>query len=64
TPPRGPDRPPRWTADRLHPDARTGRGLTTLLPGESTVLQVDNWTGADLTTALRCVNSSRAKHHR
>ncbi|GHH59414.1 hypothetical protein GCM10018781_02570 [Kitasatospora indigofera] len=55
-------------ADRLHPDARTDRGLTTLLPGESTVFQVDNWTGADpgadLTTALRCVNSPRTKHRR
>ncbi len=51
-------------ADRLHPDARADQGLTTLLPGESTVLRVRDWPdaapSADLTAALRCVNSRRA----
>ncbi|WP_405010823.1 glycoside hydrolase family 2 protein [Kitasatospora sp. NBC_01539] len=52
-------------ADRLHPDARADRGLTTLLPGESTVLHVQDWPGADpaadLSEALRCVNTPRAR---
>ncbi|GJF34734.1 beta-mannosidase [Kitasatospora sp. NE20-6] len=52
-------------ADRLHPGARTDRGLTTLLPGESAVFHVDDWAaalpGTDLTTALRCINTPRAE---
>ncbi|WP_371484046.1 glycoside hydrolase family 2 protein [Kitasatospora sp. NBC_00315] len=55
-------------ADRLHPDARTDQGLTTLLPGESTVLRVRDWPDAgptaDLTAALRCVNSPRSRGRR
>jgi beta-mannosidase len=48
--------------DRLHPDARVDRGLTTLLPGESAVFTVTGWApGADpdeaLASALRCVNT-------
>jgi beta-mannosidase len=30
-------------ADRLHPDARADRGLTTLLPGESVTITVSGW---------------------
>ncbi|MFI0720713.1 glycoside hydrolase family 2 protein [Streptomyces sp. NPDC021224] len=50
-------------ADRLHPDARTDRGLVTLLPGESADFLVTGWTREGLEAlpaALRCVNSSDA----
>jgi beta-mannosidase len=50
-------------ADRLHPDARTDRGLVTLLPGETAEFTVTGWNGHDpqaLRAALRCVNSSAA----
>lgn len=50
-------------ADRLHPDARTDRGLVTLLPGESADFNVTGWTGEQpdaLAAALRCVNASGA----
>jgi beta-mannosidase len=50
-------------ADRLHPDARTDRGLVTLLPGESVEFAVSGWSGDRLDTAqvpLRCVNASAA----
>ncbi|WNI18023.1 glycoside hydrolase family 2 protein [Actinacidiphila sp. ITFR-21] len=50
-------------ADRLHPDARTDRGLVTLLPGESVEFDVTGWNGGDdgaLPSALRCVNVARA----
>ena len=48
-------------ADRLHPDARTDRGLVTLLPGETAEFTVTGWRGdgpAALRAALRCVNAS------
>ncbi|SEN80059.1 beta-mannosidase [Actinacidiphila rubida] len=54
-------------ADRLHPDARTDRGLVTLLPGESAEFTVTGWNGGEsdggadaLATALRCVNATGA----
>ncbi|MBY8345129.1 glycoside hydrolase family 2 protein [Streptomyces spinosirectus] len=50
-------------ADRLHPDARTDRGLVTLLPGETAEFTVTGWNGHDaeaLQTALRCVNAYAA----
>jgi beta-mannosidase len=50
-------------ADRLHPDARTDRGLVTLLPGETAEFTVTGWNGHDaeaLQTALRCVNTHAA----
>nr|WSX75047.1 glycoside hydrolase family 2 protein [Streptomyces sp. NBC_00899] len=50
-------------ADRLHPDARTDRGLVTLLPGESAEFTVTGWNGEypeRLATALRCVNATGA----
>ncbi|MEU6407034.1 glycoside hydrolase family 2 protein [Streptomyces sp. NPDC046985] len=50
-------------ADRLHPDARTDRGLVTLLPGESAVFDVTGWDGGGprtLSAALRCVNGADA----
>ncbi|MBY8881057.1 glycoside hydrolase family 2 protein [Actinacidiphila acidipaludis] len=50
-------------ADRLHPEARTDRGLVTLLPGESAEFAVTGWNGAGpeaLRAALRCVNTSAA----
>ena len=50
-------------ADRLHPDARTDRGLVTLLPGESAEFAVAGWNGEAAQTlagALRCVNATGA----
>ncbi|MEE4543083.1 glycoside hydrolase family 2 protein [Streptomyces sp. V4-01] len=48
-------------ADRLHPDARTDRGLVTLLPGETVEFTVSGWTGGGPEAAavpLHCVNAS------
>lgn len=50
-------------ADRLHPDARTDRGLVTLLPGESVEFTVTGWNAEAteaLSSALRCVNAAHA----
>lgn len=56
-------------ADRLHPDARTDRGRTTLLPGEGATFLVDSWPGTDAAdaraeaarAALFCVNPTAAQ---
>ncbi|MFC1435677.1 glycoside hydrolase family 2 protein [Streptacidiphilus sp. N1-3] len=50
-------------ADRLHPNARTDRGLVTLTPGESVEFTVSGWNGEAveaLPGALHCVNASAA----
>lgn len=49
-------------ADRLHPDARADRGLTTLLPGERVTIGVRGWAVPDAEAAraaLYCVANER-----